>query len=68
MSFPDCLRKILLDRILNPVDARGSVTLREKGVMTMELSGLGADTVTIRVGKMGFSGIKDGRGRSAATT
>ncbi len=28
--------------------------------MTIDLSGLGHDTVTIRVDKMGFSGIKDG--------
>ena len=60
MSFPACLRKILLEKILNLVEPHGSITLREKGVMTVELSGLAADTIAIRLDRIGLSGITNG--------
>ncbi len=60
MSFPDCLRRILVQKILNSVGPHGSITLREKGVMTVELSGLAADTIAIRLDRIGLSGVTNG--------
>lgn len=60
MSFPDCLRKILLEKILNSVEPHGSITLRESRVMAVKLSGLAADTIAIRLDRTGMSGLTNG--------
>ena len=65
MSFPAYLREILLEKILDSAEPHGSITLREKRVrekrdMIVELSGLPADAIAIRLDRTGFSGIKDG--------
>ena len=62
MTFPACLRQILHEQILESPKRDGSVTLREKGVMKVEVSGLAADAVAVRLDqKLGsLKGIKDG--------
>lgn len=60
MSFPDCLRNILLEKILNSVEPHGSITLRESRVMSVKLSGSAADAIAIRLDRTGMSGLGDG--------
>ena len=62
MTFPACLRQILHERILESPTRDGSVLLREKGVMKVEVSDLAANAVTVRLDQRlgSLSGIKDG--------
>ena len=62
MTFPACLRQILHERVLESPTPDGSVTLREKSVMTVEVSGLGGDAVAVRLDQRlgSLSGIKEG--------
>lgn len=60
MSLPACLRKILLDKILDSAGPHGSITLREKGIMEVEFSGFATDTIAIRLDRTGMSGLTNG--------
>lgn len=62
MTFPACLRQILHGRVLKSPTPDGSILLREKGVMTVKVSGLGDEAVAVRLdqGLGSLSGIKEG--------
>lgn len=60
MSFPACLRTVLSDKIKDSAEPLGSITLREKNVMVVELFDLAADTIAIRLDRIGLSGMANG--------
>ena len=60
MEIADCLRKVVLDKWQRSLDSVGNVTLKERGVMSVQVSGLSPDSVVIRPKKMALSGLENG--------
>lgn len=60
MAFPDCLRKVVLDKWQRSLDSVGTVTLKERNVMLVQVSGLSQESVVIRPKKMALSSLENG--------
>lgn len=61
MGLTDCLREVVQQRYQLAPESGGSVCLRERGVMQVQVSGLATDSLVLRMEKISLSGINDGR-------
>ena len=61
MTLATCFQKVLDKNILGSRKPCGSFVLREKGVMKVEVSGLAADGLVVRLSRIGsLSGVRNG--------
>ena len=62
MTLAVCLQKVVAGKAMELMNPDGTVVLKEKNVMAVEVSELTPDAVVLRIGRLGsLSGVKDGR-------
>lgn len=59
MALAECLRRVVLDRLQLPAP-EGTVNLKERNAMQVQVSGLAQGSVVLRMERIGLSGIKNG--------